>query len=273
MCVKLLKYIGRGGMSEVYLGINGEGKSVAVKVMSDKFHDDKFIIYKPFQEDVVFRFKHEATVMSSLSHPGIPKVYDFFSYEGKPAIVMELVKGVSLGQLKWSFDTDELKLLWNKIVHILCYIHNKGVVHSDISPDNIMLNFHNEVKLIDFGVSDSQMNGNHVTVDWTWGTKEFMSPEQILTPKLVDYRTDYYSLARTFVYLLSGNSPTNNGFAKDSGALNDYCTAPDSVFRSDICHCSENLEGCPDEWKLFLTPYLAKDPKQRPQFIMTWGNI
>jgi len=266
--LEIIEIIGGGGFAFVEHAKGSNGKEFAVKVMRE------FDIYeRPFRNDAVFRFYHEATIMSNLSHPCIPKIYDVLEYQGQPAIVMELIRGTNLFKLNKGvkLNAGELKVLWDKVVPVLDYIHSRGVVHNDISPGNIMLTHLGEIKLIDFGISDSPMNGKRVIVDITWGTKEFMSPEQVRTPKQVDYRTDYYSLARTFLYLLTGNSPKKNGWAKGENGLSEYCTAPDGVFRNDICECAENFESCPEDWKQFLKPYLAKDPNQRPQKLSKWG--
>lgn len=268
--LEIIKDIGGGGFATVYHTKGSNGKDFAVKVMRNFYENNRL---RPFRDDAVFRFYHEATIMSKLSHSGIPQIYDVLEYQGQPAIVMELIRGTSLfiinsGELK--LNSGELKSLWDKIVPVLDYIHSKGVVHNDISPGNIMLTHLGEIKLIDFGISDSPMNGKRVYVDFTWGTKEFMSPEQVQTPKQVDYLTDYYSLARTFLYLLTGNSPSKNGWAKGERGLSDYYTAPDAVFRGDVCECAENFDGCPEDWTQFLKPYLAKDPNERPGKLSTW---
>lgn len=263
--LEIIEAVGKGGFATIYRAKGSNGKEFAVKVMTMPHNDH---LWGPFRDDAVFRFYHEATIMSNLSHPCIPKIYDVLDYKGQPAIIMELIRGKSLYCVK--LNAGELKELWDKIVPVLDYIHSKGVVHNDISPGNIILTDYGEIQLTDFGISDSPMNGKQVHPDFTWGTKEFMSPEQVRTPKQVDYRTDYYSLARTFLYLLTGNSPQDNGWAKGECGMSDYCTAPDTVFRGDICRCAENFEGCPEDWKQFLKPYLAKDPKQRPQKISKW---
>ncbi len=273
MIIEVVKIIGRGGFATVYHAKDCQGKDVAVKVFNKKIFNEKDALI-PFREDALLRFKHEASIMSSLFCPYTPKIYDYTEYEGQPSIVMELIHGVDLfraiHELKWNFNTNELKVLWNRIVSALYYIHSKNVVHCDISPRNIILTHLGNIKLIDFGISDSPMNGKNVFVDFTWGTREFMSPEQVMYPNQVDYRTDYYSLARTFLYLLTGNSPRNNGWEVGQGGLSDYCTAPDTVFRGHICKCAENFDRCPEDWNLFLKPYLAKDPNQRPRLITTW---
>ena len=262
------EFVGKGGFSTIWRARNNRGEKVGIKIINDDYYEDERL--RPFLDDVLFRFKHEAAIMSKLSHPGIPKYFGSIEYEGRPAIVMEWVKGTTIGSKAslngGTLSGQECTVYWNKIVPILEYIHSQGVVHCDISPGNILVTPSGDIKLIDFGIADSPMNGKTgVYGDTIWGTAEFMSPEQVLSPQQVDYRTDYYSLARTFVYLLSGNSPRNNGWAKGENGLSDYCTAPDVVFRGDVCDCLENLEGCPYDWQDFLKPYLSKDPRWRPR--------
>ncbi len=258
-------FVRKGGFSTVWRARNDRGERVCVKMINAGFYEEDR--RKRFLEDVLFRFNHEAAVLSKLSHPGIPKYLGSIEYEGRPGIVMEWVEGNRLSG--GTLSGQECAVYWNKIVPILNYIHSQGVVHCDISPGNIMVTPSGDIKLIDFGIADSPMNGKTgVYGDTIWGTAEFMSPEQVLTPQRVDYRTDYYSLARTFVYLLSGNSPRNNGWAEGEYGLSDYSTAPDVVFRGDVCDCLENLDGCPQDWQDFLRPYLYKDPRWRPRLKM-----
>ena len=264
--LEIIDTIAHGGFATIYHAKGSNGMEFAVKVLTGP----PFMDWKGrFQDDAIFRFYHEATVLSKLSHPCIPKIYDVLEYKKQPAIIMELIHGQDLFRFKKGCTADELKVLWDRIAPVLDYIHGMGVIHNDLSPGNIVLTCLGGIKLIDFGISDSPMNGKEVS-SMVWGTKEFMSPEQVRTPKQVDYRTDYYSLARTFLYLLTGNSPRNNGWAKGENGLSDYSTAPNSVFRGDICECAENFEGCPEDWEQFLRPYLAKDPNERPQKLSTW---
>ena len=252
-----------GLLSCVCLARDDAGDVVKIKTLSSLFNDEQ--LFKPFRNDAIFQLRHEQSILSKLSHPGIPRLLDYFEKDGVPYLVMNMIDGTRIANV---CDILDLAKVWNKIVPVLNYVHSQGVVHSDISPGNILVTGNGEIALIDFGISDSPMNGERVYPDFTWGTKEFMSPEQVLTPKQVDYRSDYYSLARTFIYLLSGHSPKNNGWAEGSGGLSDYDTAPDIVFRGDVCDCLENLEGCPQDWQEFLKPYLAKDPKWRPRSLM-----
>ena len=259
---ELIRPSSRRIFAEVWSARDCVGNEIAVKTLGRVFDDD---LFQPFKSDKIFQLRHERDVLSRLSHPGIPRFLDYFEEEGIPFIVMNLIDGASLGGVR---DILDLKKVWNRIVPILEYVHASGIVHSDISPGNLMVTKKGEIVLIDFGISDTPMNGKRVYPDYTWGTKEFMSPEQVKTPKQVDYRSDYYSLARTFVYLLSGHSPQQNGWAAGSGGLSDYDTAPDVVFREDVCNCAENLDGCPKDWQEFLKPYLAKNPGDRPHLRM-----
>lgn len=242
-----LQYLlGTGGMAEVWYAENKIGKKAAVKFLLPRFCAD---------ENIVARFENEAKVMVELEHPNIRQVYDYDTIEGRPCIIMEYLEGDDLKAMMKQgrhYTDDELVKWWNQMVAALNYTHALGIVHRDIKPSNIFIDQHGNVRLMDFGIAKNNEGGSGTLTGSTLGTRIYMSPEQVKDPKRVDYRTDLYSLAVTFVHLLTGKAP--------------YDSTTSSDFEIQLSIVSKPLEllGLPSQWGNFLVPYLEKEPEKRP---------
>jgi len=242
----LQRPLGTGGMAEVWYAENKIGKKAAAKILFPKLCAD---------ENVCSRFYTEAKVMVELDHPNIRQVYDYGDIDGRPAIVMEYLEGDDLktrmkrGQ---RFTDEELKRWWNQLVSALNYTHQKGIVHRDIKPGNIFVDKRGDVKLLDFGIAKVRDSITTTLTGQTLGTLLYMSPEQVNDSKHIDYRTDVYSLAVTFVHLITGKKPY------------DSDTSSDFEIREQIVRKSMDLSGLPGMWRSFLSPYLEKDAAKRP---------
>lgn len=246
----LQRLLGVGGMAEVWYAENKIGKKAAVKFLLSKFCED---------ENIVARFENEAKVMVELEHPNIRQVYDYDAIEGRPCILMEYLEGNDLkGMMKQGvrFTDDELVKWWNQMVEALNYTHALGVVHRDIKPSNIFIDKLGNVRLLDFGIAKNNEGGTGTLTGSTLGTRIYMSPEQVKDPKRVDYRTDLYSLAVTFVHLLTGKAPY------------DSTTSSDFEIQLSIVTKPLDLSGLPEKWRAFLEPYLEKEPDKRPALRM-----
>lgn len=238
--------LGKGGMAEVWLAENAIGKKAAVKLLLPKFCDD---------EVVLARFQNEAKVMVQLDHPNIRQVYDYTNIEGRPCIVMEYLEGSDLKTLMKSgrcFTNEELQKWWNQITDALNYTHAKGIVHRDIKPSNIFLTKNGSIKLLDFGIAKIKESISMTQTGATMGTLMYMSPEQVQDSKHLGPQSDLYSLAVTFVHLLTGKAPY------DTTTSNDY------VIRKGIVEQELDLSVLPSSWGGFLKPYLAKNSAERP---------
>lgn len=238
--------IGEGGMAEVYYAENNLGKKAAVKILKPRLCEDK---------NVVTRFENEAKVMVKLEHPNITQVLDYGTIDNRPCIVMSYLEGEDLkNRLKKGerFSDKQLRKWWDQLVDALNHTHQQGIVHRDIKPSNIFIDKRGNVKLMDFGIAKIK-DAISVTSSGTQiGTLLYMSPEQVLDSKHIDYRTDVYSLAITFVHLLTRKAPY------DTTTTNDY------MIRKGIVEKPIDLSELPKEWQVFLEPYLAKEPKDRP---------
>ena len=245
----LQRLLGTGGMAEVWYAENKIGKKAAVKLLLPKFCQD---------ETVVARFENEAKVMVELEHPNIRQVYDYDAIEDRPCIIMEYLEGNDLkGMMKQGrrFTDEELVKWWNQMVQALNYTHSLDIVHRDIKPSNIFIDKRGNVRLMDFGIAKNSDGGTGTLTGSTLGTRIYMSPEQVKDPKRVDYRTDFYSLAVTFVHLLTGKAPY------------DSTTSSDFEIQLSIVSKPLDLSGLPQQWREFLEPYLRKEPDKRPKLI------
>lgn len=250
----LLQPIGVGGMAEVWLAENKIGKKAAVKILLPKLCDDT---------SITSRFLIEAKIMVGLNHQNIRQVYDYGDIDGRPCIIMEYLEGEDLmKKLKRGekFKEEVLKKWWNQLVSALSYTHQKDIVHRDIKPGNIFIDTNNNVKLLDFGIAKVRESIYATQILSLTGSKLgtllYMSPEQIRDSKSVDYRTDTYSLAVTFVHLITGKKPYNDNVTSDF------------LISEQIVYKSIDLSTLPPFWRNFLSPYLNKERAKRPSLQM-----
>ena len=243
----LQRLLGKGGMAEVWYAENSLGKCAAVKLLLPRFCND---------EAIVARFQNEAKVMVQLDHPNIRQVYDFGYIDQRPCILMEYLEGDDLKALMKSgrhFTDDELIKWWNQIAEALVYTHNKDIVHRDIKPSNIFLDKKGNIKLLDFGIAKIKESISMTQTGTMMGTLLYMSPEQVEDSKHIGPKSDIYSLAVSFVHLLSGKAPY------DTTNSNDY------AIRKGIVEIPLDLSKVPAKWQGFLKPYLAKKADERPE--------
>ncbi len=194
--------LGRGGMAEVYKAWDPKlERYVALKIVSEEDARDR---------DFALRFEREARAASGVSHPNVAHVYGTGRYHGRPYYVMEFVDGRSLaeildaeGRLAGLRGVDFLR----QAAEGLRAAHEKGIVHRDIKPDNLMVDAKGVLKIVDFGLA--RRLGGDVKVTQTSvvvGTPRYMSPEQALGGPL-DHRSDIYSLGACFYHLFAGEVP------------------------------------------------------------------
>lgn len=241
----LYHQLGAGGMAEVWYAENRIGKKAAIKVIK------KELALLP---EIVNRFENEAKVMVTLTHPYIRQVYDYALVDNRPCIIMEYLEGSDLAtRLKDGerFTDKHLKAWWNQLVGALSYTHQKGVIHRDIKPSNIFLTNEGVIKLLDFGIAKVKGSLTGTLTGTRMGTLLYMSPEQVKDSKHIDYRTDVYSLAVTFLHLLTGKAPYDNTVHSEW------------EIQSKIVLEILNLAGISKDWQIQLTPLLEKEVTHR----------
>ncbi len=242
---QIVSEIGRGGMSVVYLAKDLKlGRFVAVKRLSRAFLSDA-----PMRE----RFAREAQLIASLNHIYIVKLFDFDAQRAEPHIVMEYVAGPGKPPAPdWPAPSLNLEqkleqngapltlrasvVLVKKLCTAIDYAHRHGVIHRDLKPSNILLDEHNEPRIVDFGIA-RQTTSDAAKLTMT-GTRMlslgYAAPEQETDPGMADERSDVYSLGGILYFCLTGENPR---FFRDS--------------------------RIPDYLRPMLLKALEQDPKQR----------
>lgn len=198
---RIVKVIGIGGMAVVFEATDMlMRKNVAVKMLKDDINRD---------EASVKRFINESKAVSMLSHPNIVNIFDVSVKDDLKYIVMELVEGVTLKNYilkKGTLSYTEIISITEQILLALEHAHQKGIVHRDIKPQNIMLLKNGSIKVADFGIAKLP-NAETVTMtDKAIGTVFYISPEQA-SGKPIDRRSDIYSLGVTMYEMATGKLP------------------------------------------------------------------
>ena len=200
----IISLIQEGGMSYVYLAEDTiNKKQVAVKIMKDDTFSDTLNIA---------RFQREARACASLRHSNIVEIYDIDEYKGKPYIVMEYVESKSLKDLLMTrgvFSPLEACDVVYQLADALMHAHEHGVIHRDIKPQNVMMQYDGGVKLLDFGIATISDAPNITQKDMVVGSVHYMAPE-VLKGKGATPRSDIYALGITFFELLTGKPPFND---------------------------------------------------------------
>ena len=261
--VRIERAIAKGGMAEVYLGTHLTlDRPVAVKVMHNYVESDP---------ELQSRFEREAKVVAGLRHPNIVQIFDYDTAEGHPYIVMEYLMGPSLATYlrelhshNQRFQPVQIARLLITIATALDYAHERGVIHRDIKPGNIIL--HNkasnisteqpitertEAVLTDFGLVRIAQAVTQTASGLVSGTPAYMSPEQAQGVK-VDHRSDIYSLGVVLYEMVAGRIP----FEGD--------TSWTLIFK----HINEpppTIEGIQPPVQKVINRALAKKPEDRYQ--------
>ncbi|WML41266.1 protein kinase [Neobacillus sp. OS1-2] len=200
---EILKEIGRGGMSIVYLAMDNRlKKSLVVKDIRKRANKD--------DELLINSLVVEANMLKRLDHGALPRIYDVIDRQGEIYVVMDYIEGESLKEklMREKIASADEVIDWAKqLSDVLGYLHTRKpnpIIYRDMKPDNIMLTPEGKIKLIDFGIAREFKTEN--TTDTTnLGTKGYAAPEQ-LSGKQTDERTDIYSLGVTLYHLVTGKT-------------------------------------------------------------------
>ena len=207
---EILELIGRGGMGVVYKAVDPTiGRLVAIKVV-------RLIGYNDGDEATFLkeRLFKEARAAGGLSHPGIVTVHQVGVHEEQAFIVMEYIDGCTLESRLASGTSSDPSLVWRVLLDVataLDYAHERGIVHRDIKPGNIMLIGPKAacpiaVKITDFGIAKTLLGHTSTKTGTILGTPYYMSPEQVCGLAL-DGRSDQFALAVIAYQMLSGRLP------------------------------------------------------------------
>ena len=200
---EIKEVIGVGGMAYVYKAYDSiDDRTVAVKILRDEYLAN---------EEFTRRFKNESKAIAILSHPNIVKVYDVSFGERLQYIVMEYIDGITLKE----YIEQQQDIKWKEAVHFtvqilraLQHAHDKGIVHRDIKPQNIMLLPDGTIKVTDFGIARFSRNEIRATsaTDKAIGSVHYISPEQA-RGDITDEKADIYSTGVMLYEMLTGRLP------------------------------------------------------------------
>jgi len=206
---KIKAKIGEGGMATVFLAHDvALDRDVAIKVLRI---DPRLKLSEEAKKETVLRFQQEAQAAARLNHPNIVSIYHVEKRRNQHYIVMEYLKGKSFAQLLKAAMKFPLPVLLKQMIQVcvaLDFAHQRGVVHRDIKPDNIVLLDDGTVKVTDFGIARIEGSELVKTKDETFmGTISYCSPEQFKEFSHVDNRTDIFSLGVVLYQLVTGRLP------------------------------------------------------------------
>jgi len=203
----ILDMLGRGGMGAVYLAEHmALHRKVAIKILVPGKDDD--------QKLALERFQREARSVAALDHPNIVRIFDVAKHNNVPYLVMEYVEGETLQHV---IDRDRVIPYATAVEYIaqaaagLQHAHEKGLVHRDIKPCNLIKDKTDTIKILDMGLARTANASDMLTAQMdkgaVVGTADYISPEQALNIPTVDIRADIYSLGATLFSLIIGKPP------------------------------------------------------------------
>jgi len=244
--------LGRGGMGVVYKGYEASlNRYVAIKVLADSLAHD---------EAIKERFLREARSMAALNDPHIIQIYFIGEDEGQTYFVMEFVEGESLGSMlkrDHRLTVEQSAKVIQQTALGLATAHDRGVVHRDIKPGNLMISSRGSIKIADFGIalSNQDLSKKLTTTGEFVGTPGYLSPEVCLG-KPVDQRSDIFSLGIVLFEMLTGKMPFN-----DESPLGLML----EVVKAQIPDVRELNHDVDPQVAQILAKMIAKDPAERYQ--------
>ena len=193
--------IGVGGMSVVYKAYdNVDDRTVAVKILKDEFLNN---------EEFKRRFKNESKAIALLSHENIVKVYDVNFGEKLQYIVMEYIDGITLKEYinkQNSISWNDALFFMTQILRAVQHAHDKGIVHRDIKPQNIILLPNGNIKVTDFGIARFSRSDTKTLTEQAIGSVHYIAPEQA-KGEVTDEKADIYSIGVVLYEMLAGKVP------------------------------------------------------------------
>ena len=245
---RIEELIGRGGMGVVYRAYDLRLKrTVALKLVAPRLARDE-----QFRE----RFAREAELVMSLEHPNVVPIYDAGDVDGRVYLAMRLVDGTDLGSLlrtEGALDPDRAMAICVQIAAALDAAHQRGLVHRDVKPSNVLLDSSGHVYLADFGLTRSLDDEGGAGEDSFVGTPAYLAPEQ-LEGRTVDGRADVYALGCVLYECLTGEPV----FLRGTRLAVAWAHLEEEPPRA-----SRRRAGLPDAVDPVIGRALAKEPGER----------
>jgi len=247
---ELLEKIGEGGMSEVFKArCNKLNRFVAVKILKREFCNN---------DDIVKKFKDEATAIATLSDNNIVNILDVGTQEDLNYIVMEYVKGKTLKDVikqvgKMNYETAISIAI--QIAKALDCAHRNNIIHRDVKPQNILVTEDGVMKVTDFGIAKSTSSATITKTTTIMGSAHYLSPEQA-KGTFIDCRTDLYSLGIVLYEMVTGKLP----FEADSAV-----TVALKHIQEDAVAPKTLNSRIPDSLNTLILKSIEKDPNKRYQ--------
>ncbi len=246
---QIIQQLGQGGMATVYKAYHAAlDRYVAIKALHPAFMDDPSFLS---------RFQREARVVARLEHPNIVPIFDYAEHEGRPYLVMKYIEGETLkASLERSaLPPAEILRVVEAVGSALSYAHQRGILHRDVKPSNVLMAADGQIYLADFGLARIAQSGElSLTSDRMVGTPQYISPEQAMSRPDLDARTDIYSLGVMVYEMVVGRVP----FSADTpfAVIHDHIYSPLPPPRTINPAVSLAMERV-------LLKALAKDPPGR----------
>ncbi len=244
---RVLKLLGAGGMGQVYEGVGPDGEKIAIKVLPSYFAQDR---------RALTLFRTECDNLRQVSSERVAKFIASGQEEKSPWLATELVEGESLKdrvESKGPLDSKELIWFASELLHAIADLHDAGIIHGDIKPENILLTRNGKLKLIDFGISQA-FGATIVDKTGTFaGSPEWMSPEAFESVNL-ESATDVFSAGSVITFAARGFSP----WTQKGKGLNL------AVALGKITSQEPDLQAVPEQLAQKLQLLLNKNPKARP---------
>jgi len=255
---EILGRLAMGGMAEILLARRPGSEPLVIKKILAQYARD---------EDFVEMFLDEARIGSALDHPNIGRFLDFGEIDRQLFIAMEWVHGVTLGRLiRRARDKGGLPFplaceIVARVADALHYAHTArdaegnvmGLIHRDVSPHNVMIDFDGTVKLLDFGIAKAETQGHHTQAGVVKGKFAYMAPEQC-RGKALDFRIDIFALGVVLFESLTGRSL----YRRETEAATMH-----AIVAEPVPSLLEKIPNAPRELEAILRTALQKDPAAR----------
>lgn len=265
---RIIRKMAVGGMAEIFLvrqaGIEGLERTIVLKRILPMYSRN---------QEFVTMFLDEARLMAALSHPNIAQVFDLGKLEDSYYLVMEHVRGPTLGGVLERAHADENNLpihvslgIALNVGQALEYLHSlkdehgrpMQIVHRDLNPANVLISYDGAVKLIDFGIAKSATKVYETRTGVIKGTFGYIAPEQLTGQSQVDHRADVFALGVLLYEMTVGEHPFDA-----SEALNRI----EDVLNANYKRPSRVKPGFPAELDTLIAHCLAPTPEQRPDSV------